>query len=155
MGVFIQSINTVLVTVISGVAVFIIGEILQVTWLEPLQKYKKIKSEVVWALMYYANIYSCVIVWPDADTLIQEKYKEAKDKMRIISCEVNGFAETMYWFHLGIPSKRRLIRAADNLMYLSNSLYMMNESRVKEMREKRNVEIAEKVYLELKIHRKS
>lgn len=154
MGTFVQNINSIIVTVISAVVTFIVGQILQAIWLEPLQRYKEIKSDIVWTLAYYANIYSHVAVWTNMSDSVRKSYEEAKEKLRNLSCEIRGFAETMSWIHMCIPSKKRLIRASDHLMSLSNALYGAEKSRAREIRGERNKQIAEKVYIELKIHKK-
>ena len=51
-----ENVWTIIITVVSGVLVYIIGEILQTVWLAPLQKFKSIKHDVSVALTYYAKI---------------------------------------------------------------------------------------------------
>lgn len=47
---------TILITVVSGVLVYIIGEILQTVWLTPLQKFKAIKHDIAVTLTFYARL---------------------------------------------------------------------------------------------------
>ena len=60
-----KSLSSIIITVISGVLVFIIGQILKEIWLTPLQEYKKLKSKISFSLSYYAQYYSNVV---DTDT---------------------------------------------------------------------------------------
>lgn len=50
-----ENVWAIIITVVSGVLVYIIGEILQTVWLAPLQKFKSIKHDVSVALTYYAT----------------------------------------------------------------------------------------------------
>ena len=66
-----ESSLTVIVTVISGVIVYVLTELLKEIWLEPLRKYRLIKSEIAENLIYYANMYSNPI-----------RQEEAKNEVR-------------------------------------------------------------------------
>ena len=113
----------IVVTVVSGVLVYIIGEMLQTIWLAPLQKYKEIKHDVAVALSFYAREYTNVIDFACANDKQLEEYREVCDTLRKLSCEIKGFIETLSWFKVGIPSKKKLAEASDSLMILSNSLF--------------------------------
>lgn len=52
------NLTAILITVVSGVLVYIIGEILQTVWLTPLQKFKAIKHDIAVTLTFYARIYT-------------------------------------------------------------------------------------------------
>ena len=43
---------TCVLTIVSGVLVYIIGEIVQTIWLHPLQKYKEIKHDIEVSLSF-------------------------------------------------------------------------------------------------------
>ena len=109
-------------TVVSGVIVYIIGEVLQTIWLSPLQKYKEIKHDVAVTLTYYARDYNNVVDIKDKEKIDLENIKEVSDKLRTISCELTGYIETLSWMKIGIPTKKDLSEAAKCLMGLSNSL---------------------------------
>lgn len=57
MDILTSNFYAILATVVSGVLVYIIGEVLQTIWLSPLQKYKQIKHDVAVALSYHARVY--------------------------------------------------------------------------------------------------
>ena len=137
---------SIIITVVSGVLVYIIGEILQAVWLAPLQKFKSIKHDVSVALTYYARVYTNVIDWVNANDSLRQEYSEASDKLRELACEVKGFIETLSWFKVGIPSKKRLNEAYELLMLLSNSLFSPADvsPTIDECRD--NKETAEQVY---------
>lgn len=118
-----DNLSAIIVTVVSGVLVYIIGEMLQTIWLAPLQKYKEIKHDVAVALSSYAREYTNVIDFACANDKQLEEYREVCDTLRKLSCEIKGFIETLSWFKVGIPSKKKLAEASDSLMILSNSLF--------------------------------
>ena len=45
-----------LITVISGVLVYMFGELLNTIWLRPLQEYKNIKSNIAKCLVFYGSL---------------------------------------------------------------------------------------------------
>ena len=118
-----ENVITIAVTVVSGVLVYLLGEMLQTIWLTPLQKYKSIKHDIAVALSFYAREYANVIDIANEDEKRVQKYSEVSTKLRALSCELTGFIETLSWFKFGIPSKKRLTEAAKLLMGLSNSLF--------------------------------
>lgn len=137
---------SVIVTVVSGVLVYIIGEILQTVWLAPLQRFKSIKHDVSVALTYYARVYTNVIDWVNADENQRQVYSEVSDKLRGLACEVKGFIETLSWFKIGIPSKKYLNEAYELLMLLSNSLFSPADVSPTIVECRDNRETAEQVY---------
>jgi hypothetical protein len=44
-------------TAVGGVGVFVIGQIIQKWFIEPIQEQRKLIGEIVYALVYYANLY--------------------------------------------------------------------------------------------------
>ena len=144
-----ENVQTIIITVVSGVLVYIIGEILQTVWLAPLQKFKSIKHDVSVALTYYARVYTNVIDWVNADEDLRKEYDETADKLRELACEVKGFIETLSWFKLGIPSKKRLNEAYELLMLLSNSLFSPAHVAPTTEECRSNKETAEQVYAAL------
>ena len=151
---FWQDAGTVLVTVISGVFVYILGEILQTVWIEPLQKYKQLKREVAWALSYYASVYTNVIDRAHSSEAIKEEYTEVSCKLRKLSCDIRSFVETLSWFKLGIPAKKRLVDAADELMLLSNSLYSPYQTAPSTRDGFENKQAADRIYSALGVYSK-
>ena len=151
---FWQEAGTVLATVVSGVVVYILGEILQTVWIEPLQKYKQLKREVSWALSYYANVYTNVMDQAVAPETIKSEYTAVSANLRKLSCDVRSFVETLSWFRLGIPPKKRMVEAAEELMLLSNSLYSPYETAPSSADGFENKQAADRIYSALGVYRK-
>lgn len=120
-----EIIITVVSGVLVGVIVFIVGQILTSIWLNPLQQFKELKKDVVYKLIYYANLYTNVIdlaKYKENDKIVEE-FRSGSDELRKLSCSLRGFAETLSWFRIGIPSKKILNEAAKLIMALSNSFF--------------------------------
>ncbi len=120
---FINYVLPMILTVVSGVLVFLIGEMLNVVWLQPLNAYKVIKKEVAKSLSYYANIYTNVIAPTEKNESWKQEHINAADQLRELSCELEGFIQTLSWIKIGIPKKQKLKEATESLMYLSNCMF--------------------------------
>ena len=121
---WLSSLTTCLITIVSGVVVFIIGQYLFSMWILPLQKYKELRQKISFCLTYYAQYYSNVID-NRIDTLLPkvQPYLTGADEIRKLASELRGFSETISWFHIGIPKKEILFDTSANLIGLSNSFF--------------------------------
>ena len=120
---FINYVLPMILTVVSGVLVFLIGEMLNVVWLQPLNVYKIIKKDIAKALTYYANIYTNVIDPTEKNESWKQEHINASNQLRELSCELEGFIQTLSWIKIGIPKKQKLKEATELLMYLSNCMF--------------------------------
>lgn len=111
-----------IVTVISGVLVFVLGEILRDIWLTPLLQYKSLKQEIAYILSFYAQFYSNPIDF-NTNENTKSKYIEASNKIREVSAKLSGFIETLTIIKIGIPNKEKLLDASGCLMGISNSMF--------------------------------
>ena len=120
-----ESSLTIIVTVISGVIVYVFTELLKEIWIEPLRKYRVIKNEIARDLIFYANLYSNPIKITDKENEnLYSEYRNAADKIRLSAAELGGYIETISWFHPGVPRKKKLSSAHRELIGLSNSFFM-------------------------------
>lgn len=128
--------STVFQTVMSGVFIFILSEVIQKFFLEPLQKYKKVIAKIDNHLKFYMNV-----IADGCNVLAKEKYLECSNTLRKLSCEL----ETTY---KQIPLKRLNTRknvsdAASRLIGLSNNLGQLdskpNRQDVDEIRKELNI----------------
>ncbi len=110
---------TMVGTIISGVIVFVACEWAREEWLTPYQEYRKIKSRIAYALEFYANCYTNVVVF----TCKMEDYDKGREEMRKLACDLAGFMETVGFFRLNIPKSAELIKAHDALIGISNGFY--------------------------------
>ena len=149
-----ENLITILITVGSGVLVYIIGEILQTVWLTPLQKFKAIKHDVAVTLTFYSRIYTNIIDAAHSTMSDREEYSEVSDKIRNLSCELKGYIETLSWIKIGIPSKKKLFEAADLLMILSNSLFSPYDVAPTTQDNRENKDVANQVFALLGMYSK-
>ena len=115
---FVNNLLPLLTTILSGVVVYLLGQYFQVIWLIPLQEYKKIRAEVARKLLLYANVYTNVVKTGEN---LKSEYIEAIDQLKILAADLEAYIQTLYWFKLGIPSKKKLSQAVANIVGLSNS----------------------------------
>ena len=149
-----EPIITSLLTVVSGVVVYIVGEILHTTWIKPLQEYKQIKTKIVTLLTYYARDYCNVVdLANDGEKRIAEQIEVGKE-LRMLSSQLLGFIEQVSWFRVGIPSNVRLSKASEELMGLSNSLFSAYGQKPTNEDVKLNERRVAEVYSLLKVYKK-
>lgn len=113
---------TVLLTIISGVVLFVLCEYVKEIWLNPLQQYKLLKEKVSYLLNFYAGIYSDPIDIAETDDIVPDLHKKVHDDLRQTACELRAFIESMSRVRLGIPNKQTIYTASQQIIGLSNSL---------------------------------
>jgi hypothetical protein len=108
-------------TILSGVMVYLLGQYFHVVWLIPLQEYKKIRAEIARKLLLYANVYANVVRGDEKSEQWKNEHIQVMDQLRILAAELEGYIQTLHWFKLGIPSKKKLSQAVSHIVGLSNS----------------------------------
>jgi len=130
--------------IISGVAVFILGEIIVRFFLTPVHKFKELKGEIASILLFHANNYgqeyknlSDILGTEGSDErVINERIESAKmwnndlskasDETRAVAAKLISVAEGIPFYKLislvkVVPSKVNIIKAKKHLIALSNS----------------------------------
>lgn len=109
-------------TIISGVIVFILGQLALKLIIDPIQEFRKILADIAFALIEYANIYS------NPGYAGNELEKKASEEFRKLSSRLNAqmylilcYGCTSKLFRL--PSKDKLLEAASELIGLSNGVF--------------------------------
>ena len=51
----------------------------------------------------------------------KNEHIQVMDQLRILAAELEGYIQTLHWFKLGIPSKKKLSQAVSHIVGLSNS----------------------------------
>lgn len=136
---------TILGTVISGVLVFVLCQIIVQKYIKTYEEYKTLKGKVAFLLVMYANLYCNpinVLNVEDEDKI--EKRKQAGIETRILAAELSAFQERVEKGGVGIPSKDKLIRAASELIFLSNSFFVHPDESITTA-SKNNRECADKI----------
>ncbi len=104
-------------TVLSGVTIFVVGQIIQQLIIEPYLQYKKVVGEIDNKLKFYSNIMT-------NGGLKQELVIEVIDALRQLSCDLESSYKMML-VRIG-PSKEDISKAATCLIFLSNSTGINN-----------------------------
>lgn len=111
--------NQVFPTVLSGTLVFILGQIIQKFFLEPIQNYKKIIGEIDNRLKFHANILTNA-------GFNNEVITEITNSVRELSCKLESsykqipLTKTLSYLNI-IQSPKEIADAAKELMSLSNA----------------------------------
>lgn len=113
---------TIVLTIVSGVFVYIICELAKEIWLTPLQTYKDIKGRISYFLVFYADKISNPIISATASKDDMAEYSSASLELRKLAAEVAGFAQivSIRW---GIPKNSTLFEVQKYLVGLSNGMF--------------------------------
>lgn len=114
---FIQILLPIISTVLFGVTVFVLGQIILEVWIKPTREYLILKSKISFALVYYAHYYSN----PLSNTEHHEKYSEGSEEIRKLAAELEGYKQRKPIFTL--PRKKELEMASKELIGISNVFY--------------------------------
>lgn len=106
-------------TIISGVLVFILSQILMEKVLKPREKFKNIKGKIFYLITLYANLIFNPCRLKDEDKDIRNNYKEASIEIRKIASEFAGLIES----HPIICKKKKYNDIVSNLIGISNGLF--------------------------------
>ncbi|SRR6266498_2648321 len=116
-------------TVISGVFVFVLSELLQKFILEPVKNHKEIIAKIDNKLKLYGNI----ITNPPVGNQIPPIYFEVQSVLRELSCDLEVTYKTiplrrfLSWLKF-INYSFNVKNSASSLIFLSNSVTQKNES---------------------------
>lgn len=102
-----------LCTILTGVAVFVVSQLVLEIFIRPFKEYKKIKAEVSFLLEYYANIYRnpCNEVGKT-----DVRYEEAEKMFREVASKLIYYKSLFFYPHKNIGN------AVSALIGLSNGL---------------------------------
>lgn len=107
----------VFLTVISGVLVYILGQLFDEYYLKSIREYKKLKGRVAYVLTYYDQYYSNPFRLA-ADNA--ERWENASEELRKTAADVMAFAQTKPTINFFIPNKSSLIKVEQSLLGMSN-----------------------------------
>lgn len=117
-----RAVLTASLTVLGGIIVLVIGQLLQKFFIEPLHELSKTIGETSFALVYYANLYS------NPGTGKLEEMDEASKNIRRLAAKLVSSAHAVRGYGLlslirAVPRKRDVNSAASSLIGLSNSFH--------------------------------
>jgi hypothetical protein len=136
---------TVLLTVFSGVITFVLGQLAIKLLVDPVHDFRKTVADTALALIEYANVYA------NPGVAGSEIEKEVSEELRRLSSRLNAQMYLIPCYPItakifGLPSRKKVVDAASNLIGLSNGVFQSASNLVLV-----NVERADKIHKALGI----
>lgn len=119
-----EDLKNLLITIFSGVAVYVLSQWYTEFVLRPIQEYKQLKAKTAKLLVLHAQYYSNPQFYDESDNC--PAWSAASNEIRELAAEVAAFAEIKpchLWVFLAIPPKKKLLEAQSYLIGLSNSFF--------------------------------
>lgn len=138
-----------ILTIISGVFVFVLSQLFNEYRLKPIQKYKELRAKISYSLTLYANLYMNPVEYKLANA--REEINVASNELRQLAAEVDAMIELKPIFSLLIARKEVLAEVSRNLIGLSNNLYSPHPDIAIEHNDKRCREIYKLLKMKNKI----
>lgn len=110
-----------IITIISGVLVFVLSQLFNEYRLKPIQKYKELRANISYSLTLYANLYMNPVEYKLVNE--REEIDNASTELRRLAAEVDAMIELKPKLSLLIARKKVLAEVSRNLIGLSNNLY--------------------------------
>lgn len=114
--------SEIFLTVISGVLVFVLGQLFNEYFLKPIQAYKQLRAKIAYNLTLYAHFY----MNPIKITQKNEDYSNASYDLRKLAAEVDSMIELKPLGNFFIARKKTLCEVSKNLIGISNGFYTDN-----------------------------
>lgn len=117
--------NTFL-TILSGVIVFIISQLIFEFIIKPREEFNKLKGEIFCYLTMYANIIANPLRYSSIKDVSENKeYLDASKNIRLIASRFAGILES----HKFVCRKKKYYSVTNNLIRLSNNLWIDKRSK--------------------------
>ena len=142
-------VGEVFLTVLSGVAVFVAGQILVKFLIEPISEFYKLTGEIAHSLIYFADVYNNTKhAKPEA---AEEAHRVFRRQSSDLFARIHAIPLFSLWatIHL-LPLRRDVMRATDNLIGLSNGVLDTTE-RAYEANMKRRMAIERQLHIQTEI----
>lgn len=116
--------SPIFLTIMSGTAVFVGGQIFQKFFIEPIHELHKLRGEVADGLIFYANVYSN----PRSPENLSDEYDHAQVAIRQLASRLSARAHAIPWYSLWdrlcfVPKRKNVAQASRSLIGLSNGVY--------------------------------
>lgn len=135
--------NDTFLTVLSGVIVFIISQLIFEFIVKPREEFNKLKGEIICCLTMYDNIVANPLIYSNINEVRDcKEYLDASKNIRFIASRFAGILES----HKFVCRKKKYYTVTNDLIRLSNNLWI-------DKRSKKDIH-AENIKLENDIKRK-
>lgn len=147
---------TVFLTVFSGVITFVLGQLVIKLLVDPVHDFRKTVADIALALIEYANIYA------NPGVAGSETEKKVSEELRRLSSRLNAQMYLIPCYPItakifGLPSRKKVVDAASNLIGLSNGVFqsasnlvLVNVERADKIRKGLGIFIPENEQVKLK-----
>lgn len=116
-----------LATILSGVFVYVFGQVIIKLWIDPVQEFKRLIGDVAHALIEYANIHANPGTGEqDRERMVSREYRKLSSRLSAQIHLVPCYDTTAKIFRL--PPRMQVIEAERHLIGLSNSLYKSSQN---------------------------
>jgi hypothetical protein len=115
-----SELNVAALTAFFGVLVFVSGQIFLSLFLEPIKEHRKLRSEIIFAWTFYANV-SSGIANDDEKEKTQRRLRLLASKFR-----ANAYLIPFHWFFALfriVHSRNKMLEISTNLIGWSNTSY--------------------------------
>lgn len=113
-------------TILSGIIVFIISQIIFEFIIKPREEFNKLKGEIICCLTMYDNVIANPLKYDDIKKVRKnKKYLDASKNIRLIASRFAGILES----HKFICRKKKYYIVTNNLIRLSNNLWIDERSK--------------------------
>lgn len=125
------------VTILGGVLVLVIGQLVVRLFVEPIHEQAKLRGEIYVSLTLYKNVYG------GAKLHGEERVHEASHTLRNQASQLRASLWIIRWYRLWqclslVPRRENVIKASTYLIFLSNSMYTPDYAVIEERH--RNIE---------------
>lgn len=113
-------------TILSGVIVFIISQIIFEFIIKPREEFNKLKGEIICCLTMYDNIIATPLIYSNINEVRDcKEYLDASKNIRFIASRFAGILES----HKFVCRKKKYYSVTNNLIRLSNNLWIDKRSK--------------------------
>ena len=119
--------NTTFITVLSGVLVYVISQLLLELYINPKKKYKELRERIIYSITLYCCYYHSPYNLLDENRNIRgkEDYKEASKEMRKIGAELAGYIGTIP--RIRKKKIKKLKDVVGTIIGISNGFYIVSK----------------------------
>ena len=112
-------IYTSVATIIGGVFVLVMGQIVIKFLIEPYQEYRKLLAEIVEILTFHGNV-TARLMKPEDVSEARKVFRQKASRLRAITYTIPFY--TLFVIFRLVPSRKTVEKAAGNLIGISNML---------------------------------
>lgn len=119
--------NTTFITVLSGVLVYVISQLLLELYINPKKKYKELRERIIYLITLYCCYYHSPYNLLDENRNIRGKgeYEEASSEMRKIGAELAGYIGTIP--RIRKKKIKKLKEVVGAIIGISNGFYIISK----------------------------